>query len=64
MDKETRDALRDEYRDAKAEARACGDFDFPSFEEWMDEESMNARARARAEAEWNRREDEDTLDLY
>ncbi len=37
----------EEYLDAKAEARACGDLDFPSYEEWKNPEETRIAADER-----------------
>lgn len=53
------ETLRAEYRQERAEARACG-YDFPSFEDWSGQDSPKARAEAR----WLELEERDELDLY
>lgn len=52
-------ALREEYAEAAAEARACG-YEFPSFEDWTGQDSP----RRRAEERWQYHYENDTLDLY
>ena len=50
----------DDYLAAKAEARACGDFDFPTFHEWNAESDR----RATAESKYRALTDRDELDLH
>ena len=37
------------YHEEKAEARACGDFDFPTFRDWLQNMSDPQAERVRAE---------------
>tara|TARA_R100001594_G_scaffold131438_1_gene171080 strand:+ start:1771 stop:1938 length:168 start_codon:yes stop_codon:yes gene_type:complete len=48
------------YLESKYEARACGDFDFPSFEAWRGESDAKDAAMNRAQSRW----DDDEYDLY
>ncbi len=50
----------DSYLEAKYEARAMGDADFPDFETWAGRTS----ARESAEERWQARFDTDAQDLY
>lgn len=52
--------LHARYDEEKAEARACGNFDFPHFAEWLDPSLLRTRAEERVQ----RMYDEDTVDLY
>tara|TARA_Y100000361_G_scaffold31481_1_gene26370 strand:- start:273 stop:440 length:168 start_codon:yes stop_codon:yes gene_type:complete len=54
------DDLFDEYSELKAEAKACGNHDFPSFDEWNGVASPKDAAIARHQTAW----DNDTHDLY
>jgi hypothetical protein len=46
------------YQEEKAEARACGDFDFPTYSEWLHNlhnphaERIRAEERIHAEERW------------
>lgn len=51
--------LRREYREARAEAKACG-YDFPAFEHW----AGLIDAKEQAQETWFEREERDELDLY
>lgn len=51
--------LLSEYREAAAEARACG-HEFPSFDEW----TGRTKLKDEKASEWQRRWDDDTQDLY
>lgn len=53
------DALREEYREYAAEARACG-YEILPFEHWSGQSSPKEEAAAR----WQHHFDNDTLDLY
>lgn len=57
--KEAYDRLVAEYRTYKAEMRAHGYADIPSFEEYV-----NGSSRQAAEDRWRRLEAADKLDLY
>jgi len=50
-----------DYREARAEARAWGDYDFPSFEVWSGEEDPRLAAELRVRAEM---ENGENYDLY
>jgi hypothetical protein len=51
---------RDDYTAAKAEARACGEIDFPSFEEWSGKTNPKDAAMDIHQARYDR----DEYDLY
>lgn len=53
------EALRAEYAEYAAEARACG-YEVAPFDEWSGQSSPKAKAEAR----WQHHFDNDTLDLY
>lgn len=53
------ESFRREYREAEAEARACGQ-EFPPFDEWAGFTSAKAKAQDR----WRELESRDELDLY
>lgn len=51
--------LRREYREARAEAKACG-YDLPPFEHW----AGLIDPKAKAQETWFERAERDELDLY
>tara|TARA_R100000315_G_scaffold54132_1_gene27977 strand:+ start:1084 stop:1398 length:315 start_codon:yes stop_codon:yes gene_type:complete len=56
------DDAAEAYRLERAEARAAGDMDFPTYSEWSENGSDPHAERRRAEARMN--EDDDYRDLY